>query len=116
MKKMTEDIVNELCKACSEALDNTDMFSIFKGDVRKIDDEESGFYPFGERILIGDLDLSIEVEDFLSDIGWFQYGMALVFFVENDIINMHLCSDSWDGFQSELTFTFKKTFDDDLFD
>lgn len=117
MKKvMTEDIVNEICKVCSEALDNADMFSIFEGDVRKIDDEASGFYPFGERILIGDLDLSTEVESFLSDVGWFQDNMALVFFVENDIIEMHFCHDSWDGFQSELSFTFKKTFDDDLFD
>lgn len=113
---MTEDVVNEICKTCSEVLDNTDMFSIFEGDVRKIDDEASGFYPFGERILIGDLDLSTEVESFLSDISYFQDSMALVFFVENDIIKMYLCSDSWDGFQPELSFTFKKTFDDDLFD
>ena len=42
--------------------------------------------------------------------------MALVFFIENDTIKMHFCHDSWDGFQTELDFTFKKTFDDDLFD
>lgn len=51
---------------------------------------------------------------FVNNVNWFK--MALVFFVENDIIEMHLCSDSWDGFQPELEFSFNKTFDDDLFD
>lgn len=47
---------------------------------------------------------------------FFKDDMALVFFVKDDIIEMHFCHNSWDGFQPELTFTFKKTFDDDLFD
>jgi hypothetical protein len=43
--------------------------------------------------------------------------MGLVFFIrDDDIIEMHFCHDSWSGFQPELSFTFKKTFDDDLFD
>ena len=68
-------------------------------------------------ILIGDLDLSIEVESFLSDVNWFKDDIALVFFIrDDDIIEMHFCHDSWNDFQPELTFTFKKTFDDDLFD
>jgi hypothetical protein len=121
-KVMTEDIVNEICKVCLEALDWSNMFSIFdgfsifEGEIRGIKDEESGFYPCGEPILVGDLDLSREVERFLSKITWFQDDMGLVFFVENDIIKMYFCHDSWDGFQPELSFTFKKTFDDDLFD
>ena len=119
---MTEDIVNEICKVCSEALGGTDIFGIFEGKVRKIDDEENGFYPHGEAVLVGDLDFSIEVKDFLSDISYFEDimvgedEMGLVFFVDNDIIEMYFCSDSWDGFQPELKLTFKKTFDDDLFD
>lgn len=117
MKKvMTEDVVNEICKACSEVLDNADMFSIYEGKIRKIDEEMSGFYPYGEAVLVGLLDLSVESEIFLSDVNLFRDDMALVFSVENDIIKMHFCLDSWDGFQPELSFTFKKTFDDDLFD
>jgi hypothetical protein len=112
---MTEDIVNEICKVCSELPDCTDTFSIFEGEIRQVYDEEDGFSPYGEPILVGDLDLSIEARSFLSDITWFQDDMALVFVVENDTIEMHLCSDNW-VFQPELTFTFKKTFDDDLFD
>lgn len=118
MKKvMTEDVVNEICKVCEELPDSTDMFSIFKGEIRKIDDAMSGFYPWGEPTLVDDLDLSTEAGIFLSDITWFQDDMALVFFVrDDDIIEMHFCHNSWDGFQSELSFTFNKTFDDDLFD
>jgi hypothetical protein len=116
-KVMTEDIVNEICKVCIEALGCTDTFSIFEGKVRYIHDEENGFCPWGEPVLVGDLDLSIEVERFLSDINWFKDDMGLVFFIrDDDIIEMHFCHDSWDGFQPELSFTFKKTFDDDLFD
>ena len=114
---MTEDIVNEICKVCSEFPDSTDTFSIFEGEIRQVYDEEDAFSPYGEPILVGDLDLSIEVESFLSDVTWFKDDMALVFFVrDDDIIEMHFCHDSWSGFQSELAFTFKKTFDDDLFD
>lgn len=40
---MTEDIVNEICKVCMEALDNTDIFSIFEGEIRKINEAMSGF-------------------------------------------------------------------------
>lgn len=118
MKKvMTEDIVNEICKVCTEALGGTDIFGIFEGEIRQVYDEEDGFSPYGEAILIGDLDLSIEVENFLSDVNWFKDDMALVFFIrDDDIIEMHFCHDSWDGFQPELTFTFKRTFDDGLFD
>lgn len=117
-KIMTEDVVNEICKVCSEVFDNADMFSVYGGEVRKIDDEPSGFYPYGEPILVGILDspLSVESSIFLSDVNLFKGDMALVFFIENDTIKMHFCRDSWDGFQPELTFTFKKTFDDDLFD
>lgn len=121
MKKlMTEDIINEICKACSKVLDNANMFSIFDGEIREIHkyyNEEDSFYPHGEPILVGDLeDLSIESRNFLSDVVWFKGDIALVFFVENDTIKMDFCHNSWDGFQSELDFTFKKTFDDDLFD
>ena len=118
MKKkiMTEDVVNEICKTCSEALDNADKFSIFEGEIRKIYEAMSGFYPHEEPILVGDLDLSTEVGSFLSDVSWFRDDMALVFFIEDDTIKMHFCHNSWDGFQPELDFTFKKTFDDDLFD
>lgn len=119
MKKVTtEDIVNEICKVCNEALGNFGMFSIFKGELRYIDDAMSGFYPWGVSISVDILDSSLSVESriFLSDINLFKSDMALVFVVENDIIKMHICSDSWDGFQPELSFTFKKTFDDDLFD
>ena len=35
----TEDIVNEICKVCSKALDGTDIFGIFEGKVREIDDK-----------------------------------------------------------------------------
>jgi hypothetical protein len=115
---MTEDIVNEICKVCSEALGKPDTFSIFEGEIRKINEAMSGFYPYEESILVGTLDssLSVESEIFLSDMNFFKDDMALVFFVRDDIIEMYFCHDSWDGFQSELTFTFKKTFDDDLFD
>lgn len=113
---MTEDVVNEICEACSEVLDNANKFSIFEGEIRKIDDKESGFYPYGESVLVSDLDLSIETQSFFSDMNWFKDDMALVFFMENDTIEMNFCSDSWDGFQPELSFTFKKTFDDNLFD
>lgn len=119
MKKvMTEDIVNEICKVCSKALGNFGKFSIFKGELRYIDDAMSGFYPWGESISVDILDSSLSVESriFLSDINLFKSDMALVFFVRNDIIEMYFCLDSNDGFQSELSFTFKKTFDDDLFD
>lgn len=114
----TEDIVNEICKVCSKALDGTDIFGIFEGKVREIDDEENGFYPHGEAVLVGDLDFSIEVKAFLSDISYFEDimvgedEMGLVFSVENDTIKMYF----WNDFQPELSFTFKKTFDDDLFD
>jgi hypothetical protein len=117
-KVMTEDVVNEICKACIEALGKPDTFSIFEGEIRQVYDDydvEDVFSPYGEPILVGDLDLSIEARSFLSDITWFQDDMALVFVVENDTIEMHLCSDSCGSFQPELTFTFKKTFDD-LFD
>lgn len=115
----TEDIVNEICKACTEALDDADKFSIFDGEVREIYkyNEEDKFYPHGESILVIDLeDLSIDSRNFLSDVAWFKDDMALIFFVENDTIKMDFCHNDWDGFQSELSFTFKKTFDDDLFD
>lgn len=121
MKKVTtEDIVNEICKVCTEALGGTDTFSIFEGRIRQVYndyDEEDVFSPYGESTYVGDLDLSIEVESFLSDVNWFRDDMALVFFIrDDDIIEMHFCHDNWSGFQSELTLTFKKTFDDDLFD
>lgn len=120
MKKVTtEDIVNEICKVYSEIPYSTDTFSIFEGEVRQVYDydEKDVFSPWGEPTLVGDLDLSIEAGSFLSDVNWFRGDMALVFFIrDDDIIEMHFCHTSWDGFQSELSFTFKKTFDDDLFD
>ena len=82
----TEDIVNEICKACTEALDSTDTFSIFEGEIRQVYDEEDVFSPYGEPILVGDLDLSIEVGNFLSDVNWFKDDMALVFFIRDDDI------------------------------
>ena len=117
MKKMTEDVVNEICKVCMEVLDNADMFGIFKNRVFKIDIEDSDFYQYEETVLIRDLDFSIEAESFLSDIDYFgdimtENMIGFVFSVENDTIRMYLCTD----FQPELSFTFKKTFDDDLFD
>ena len=115
----TEDIVNEICKACTEALGDADKFSIFDGEVREIYkyNEEDKFYPYGESILVIDLeDLSIDSRNFLADVAWFKDDMALIFFVENDTIKMDFCHNDWDGFQPELSFTFKKTFDDDLFD
>ena len=112
----TEDIVNEICKVCTELFEHFNKFSIFEGKAREIEDEESGFYPYGESIDLADLDFSAEVKNFLFDIAWFKEDMALVFFIENDTIEMHFCHNSWDGFQSELDFTFKKTFDDGLFD
>ena len=114
----TEDIVNEICKVCTAALGNTDMFGIFKNRVFKIDNEDSDFYPYEETVLIKDLDFSIEAESFLSDIDYFgdimleDNVLGFVFSVENDTIKMYLCTD----YQPELSFTFKKTFDDDLFD
>jgi hypothetical protein len=127
MKKMTEDIVNEICKVCIEALDNADMFVVVAGSVRKINDEESGFYPYGEELSVNSLELSIDSKRFLSDVRWLSNSfkknvddddeyIGLVFSVEDDIIKMYLCSDTWDGFHPVVTFTFKKTFDDDLFD
>ena len=124
---MTEDIVNEICKACSEVLDNADMFSIFEGKIHKIDDAESGFYPYGEELNVNSLELTGDSENFLSDVRWLSNSfkknvddddeyIGLVFSVENDIIEMYFCTDTWDGFQPELSFTFKKTFNDDLFD
>ena len=124
---MTEDIVNEICKACTEALDNADMFVVVAGSVRKINDEESGFYPYGEELNVNSLELTGDSENFLSDVRWLSNSfkknvddddeyIGLVFFVENDIIEMYFCTDTWDGFQPELSFTFKKTFNDDLFD
>ena len=117
MKKMTEDIVNEICKVCIEALGNAYTFGIFKNRVFKIDIEDSDFYQYEETVLIRDLDFSIEAESFLSDIDYFgdimtEDMIGFVFSVENDTIRMYLCID----FQPELYFTFKKTFDDDLFD
>lgn len=121
MKKvMTEDVVNEICKACSEVLDYSNSFVVFKNHIQRVDDAESGFYPWGEKIeFIHNVELTGEALNFLLDTKWLgnEYNLGLVFFIKNDnIIEMHLCSDSWDGFQPELSFTFKKTFDDDLFD
>ena len=127
MKKvMTEDIVNEICKVCSEVLDNADMFVVVAGSVRKINDEESGFYPYGEEFNVNSLELTGDSQNFLSDVRWLSNSfkknvddddeyIGLVFFVENDIIKMYFCTDTWDGFQPEVSFTFKKTFDS-LFD
>lgn len=125
MKKvMTEDIVNEICKVCIEALgDKFNKFVVAVG-IRGVEDEENGFYPYGDTILVSDLDFSREILRFFSDINWFtdefrntyEDDMGLVFVVENDTIEMHICtSDCW-NFHPELSFTFKKTFDDDLFD
>lgn len=124
MKKMTEDIVNEICKVCTEALDNKFNKFVIAIGIRGIEEEENGFYPYGERILVSELNFSKEALRFISDINYFtdefknayEEDTGLVFVVENDTIEMHLCTDSWDGFQPELSFTFKKTFDDDLFD
>lgn len=120
---MTEDIVNEICKACIEALGKKFNKFVVAVGIRGIEDEESGFHPYGETILISDLDFSREILRFIADINCFtdefrnayEDDTGLVFVVENDTIEMHICTDSWDGFQSELSFTFKKTFDDDLF-
>lgn len=121
---MTEDIVNEICKVCIEALgEKFNKFVVAVG-IRGIEDEESGFYPCGETILVSELDFSKEALGFIADINCFtdEFGNAyeddtgLVFVVENDTIEMYLCSDSWDGFQPKLSFTFKKTFDDNFDD
>lgn len=119
MKKvMTEDIVNEICKVCSEVLRDFGKFSIFKGEIRKIDEAMSGFYPWGESISVDILDSSLSVESriFLSDVNLFKSDMALVFFIRDDVIEMCFCLDSCDGFQPEVKFSFKKTFYDNLFD
>ena len=125
MKKkiMTEDVVNEICKACSEALDNADSFVVFKNHIYRVDDAESGFYPWGEKIdFVRNVELTGESLNFLLDTKWLgnDYDLGLVFFIrDDDIIEMHLCYESYDGydgFQPELSFTFKKTFDDGLFD
>ena len=120
----TEDIVNEICKVCTEALGSKFNKFVVAVGIRGIEDEESGFYPYGETILISELDFSKEALRFIANINCFtdefrnayEDDTGLVFVVENDIIEMHFCHDSWDGFQPELSFTFKKTFDDDLFD
>jgi hypothetical protein len=124
MKKvMTEDIVNEICKVCIEALGGKFNKFVVAVGIRGVEDGENGFYPHGDTILVSDLDFSREALRFFADINCFtdefknayEEDMGLVFVVENDTIEMHLCSDSW-KFQPELSFTFKKTFDDDLFD
>ena len=119
MKKvMTEDIVNEICKVCTEALGSKFNKFVVAVGIRGVEDGENGFYPHGEAVLVGDLDFSIEVKAFLSDISYFEDimvgedEMGLVFSVENDTIKMYF----WNDFQPELSFTFKKTFDDGLFD
>ena len=109
MKKMTEDIVNEICKVCIEALDNKFNKFVIAIGIRGIEDEESGFHPYGETILVSDLDFSREALRFFADINYFtdefktayEDDTGLVFVVENDIIEMHLCTDGWDGFQPE---------------
>jgi hypothetical protein len=124
MKKMTEDIVNEICKVCSEALGGKFNKFVVAVGIRGVEDEEKGFYPYGETILISELDFSREALRLFADINCFvdtfksiyEDDTGLVFVVENDTIEMHLCTIDLYDYQSELSFTFKKTFDDDLFD
>jgi hypothetical protein len=123
-KVMTEDIVNEICKVCIEALGGKFNKFVVAVGIRGVEDGEKGFYSYGETILISELDFSREALRLFADINCFvdtfksiyEDDTGLVFVVENDTIEMHLCSDSCGSFQPELTFTFKKTFDDDLFD
>lgn len=125
MKKvMTEDVVNEICKVCIEVLGGKFNKFVVAIGIRGVEDGENGFYPHGDTILVSDLDFPKEALRFIADINCFtdefrnayEDDTGLVFVVENDTIEMHICtSDCW-NFQPELSFTFKKTFDDDLFD
>ena len=112
MKKMTEDIVNEICEAGTELFPNENKFFIIHGRISGVTDEECGFYPYGEKIKLIDTELSIETQSFLCDVGWLNKNMGLLFLVNTKTIEMYFCSESCDGFdfEPELKFVFKRTF------
>lgn len=111
---MTEDIVNEICEAWIEIFPNKNKFIVFENYIREIDDVDD-FYPFGERIQLNDIGLSMESKNFIVGVDWVKDGMGLAFFVNNKTIEMYLCSNGFDCFEPELKFVFKRTFDS-LFD
>ena len=115
MKKMTEDIVNEICEAGTELFPNENKFFIIHDCISGVTDEESGFYPYGEKIKLIGVELSIEAQVFICDVDWLNKNMGLLFLVNNKTIEMYFCSESCDGFDPELKFVFKRTFDE-LFD
>lgn len=119
---MTEDIVNEICKAgiklCSRHYNDKRFIIIhdaFHYYIREVFDEGSDFYPYGEKIKLDDVELSEEAKDFISDVDWLNKNMGLLFLVNSKTIEMYFCSESCDGFEPELKFVFKRTFDG-LFD
>ena len=52
---MTEDIVNEICKVCTEALGSKFNKFVVAVGIRGVEDGENGFYPHGDTILVSDL-------------------------------------------------------------
>lgn len=114
---MTEDIVNEICEAGTELFPNENKFFIIHDCISGVTDEESGFYSYGEKIKLIDVELSIEAQVFICDVDWLNKNMGLLFLVNNKTIEMYFCSESCDdfGFDPELKFVFKRTFDG-LFD
>lgn len=112
---MTEDIVNEICEAGTELFPNENNFFIIHDCISKVTDEEGGFYPSGEKIKLIDTELSIETQAFIYDVDWLNKNMGLAFFVNSKTIEMYFCFEGCDGFEPELKFVFKRTFDE-LFD
>ena len=121
MKKvMTEDIVNEICEAGIELFPNENKFFIIHDRISGVteDEEECEFYPYGEKIKLIDVELSIETQSFICDVDWLNKNMGLLFLINNKTVEMYFCSESCDGcdvFEPELKFMFKRTFDS-LFD
>jgi hypothetical protein len=107
---MTEDVVNEICRFCTEHFgDKNNCFGVDGAYAFLIDDEMSGYYPYGEKIAIEDKKLSRNAHDFLLDIVLMD-DRALVFDINSKTIDMRLCYNSHDGFQPELSFSFDKTY------
>ena len=75
---MTEDIVNEICEAGIELFPNENKFFIIHNRISGATDEESGFYPCGEKIKLIDTELSIETQSFLCDVDWLNKNIGLL--------------------------------------
>ena len=115
---MTEDIVNEICEAGIELFPNENKFFIIHDRISGVTEEEYEFYPYGEKIKLIDIELSIEAQAFICNVDWLNKNMGLLFLINNKTVEMCFCSESCDGFdcfEPELKFVFKRTFDS-LFD